>query len=102
MSVVIVGDDPGTIVRHVQADVPTEGSGSFTWDGHADATTAIVPDGVYHYGITAESLTGDVTTASGSIGVDTRPIAHFSRPAADETVTGQSPPVVDIDGRLPR
>lgn len=78
----------GQIVRRVETDVARgEGSHSFTWDGRDDEG-ATVPDGTYEYTIDAASR-GQTASATGRIGVDTRPVAQITTPGADEELTGE-------------
>ncbi|MET0559729.1 MAG: PKD domain-containing protein [Solirubrobacterales bacterium] len=79
-------DSDGDPVRTVESQQQRQQGGQyFSWDGRDDGGAA-VPDGVYTYTITAEGQGGETDTASGKIGIDTKPAGAVTAPSAGDTL----------------
>ena len=87
VSIAILDATGAETVRHIQTDVATLGNGAFSWDGRADGTTTVSPDGAYRYRVTAVNAAGDSKSVEGRIGIDTQAVARLVAPAPDEIVT---------------
>jgi N-acetylneuraminic acid mutarotase/prenyltransferase beta subunit len=69
---IVIKDQLDGIVRHLSAAPGKKGANAISWNGFSDLLQPVV-DGKYSYLITAESLSGKVSTATGEVAVDSTP-----------------------------